>query len=281
MNVFDNQNYYPYGTQVGSMYPNQPAPQPKYTQPLTDEQIKELQKTSTPFTTKIDKLDLWRSWCTHRKGKDTALVQNADGTFTCSICGAVVDLEDYSKDEVQEICDKYLNLLNNIKTKYYDAPEDVITEIMQIIPYVQRTPKLYEIANDNFSRYAGYNPNVSPATVSPVYGIWNGFNMMHGGYPVYAQQAVPQYQQPMNYNGYPVYGQPDPYAQQPMSNMQMQQSQMVAGNPLYAQPAPMPQQPVAPQQTAPQNTMTAQPQQDVAATKPAGDIVTTSSTVAL
>lgn len=278
-NIFNNENYYPYGTQFGSAYP-QPAPQPQYTQPLTEEEQAELMKKSVPFTTRIDRIDLLKSYCTHRKGKDTALVQNPDGSFTCSICGSTMNLDEYTEDDVNEICDKYNNLLNNIKVKYYDMPVDIVKEFMQIMPFIERTPKLYKIANDNFGRYAGYNQSINPAMASPTYNVWNNFNTMHGGY------GVPMYGQPQPNYQYPGYQDPNMQYMygQPMSTMGMQQSQMVAGNPLYAQPAPQPMmnQPQAPapaqvpnQQAVQQPNMNAQPapQKD--------NTVTTTATVSL
>lgn len=279
-NIFNNENYYPYGTSFGSAYPTQPAPQPMYTQPLTKEEQNELQKKSVPFTTQIDRLDLLRSYCTHRSGKDTALMQNQDGSFTCSICGATMTLDDYTEHEVTEISEKFNNVINNIKVKFYDIPVDIVKEICQIMPYVERMPKLFKLANDNFGRYAGYNPNINPAYASPNYPIWSSFNTLVGGYgvPMYGGPA----QMPPQMMNQPTYGYPDPNMQygyaQPMSTMGMQQNQMVAGgNPLYAQPAPAPQQ-MAPQQVsapAPQQNPNAQP-------VPNNDnTVTTTATVSL
>ena len=284
-NIFNNDHYYPYGTSVGSAYPTQAAPQPKFTQPLTEEEQKELMRTSVPFTTQIERRDLLKSFCTHRRGKDTTLVPNSDGSFTCSICGTTMTLEDYTEDDGEEISAKAINYLNNIKVKFYDIPDDIVKEIMQIIPYIERLPKLYKLANENFGRYTGYNQNINPALASPYYGVWNNFDMMHGGYgygyPAYGQPMMNQPQTPVQppvYGGYPAY--PDPTMQygQPMSTMGLQQNQMVmGGNPLYAQPTqPMMNQPQTPvQQTVPNNAQPTQPVPQQA------DTVTTTATVAL
>ena len=284
MNIFENQYYQPYGTAYGTQYPNQPAPQPKYTKPLTEEQQKLLQKTAVQFTTQIDQKDLWKSWCTHRKGSDTTLTPNADGSFTCTICGTNMTLEEYTKEDVQEICDKYNNLMNNIKVKYYDVPIDVVKDMCQIMPYVERTPKFYEIANDNFGRYVGYNPNINPAMASPNYGVWNGFNMIYGNQ--YGYQAPPQapVQQPMQQGvQYVDYG-TSPYGYgAPMSTMQQQQAQMVNGANAFYTSAPMntPQAPV--QQPMPQQAQPAPVNPTPADTQPkdAGNNVQTKTTVAL
>lgn len=289
-NMFNNENYVPFGATYGTVYPNQTMPQPKNTQPLTKEDQKELQRKATPFTTQIDSLDLKRSWCTHRDEKGSTLSPNPDGTFTCAICGTTMSLDDYDEQDVIEISQKYLNLLNNIKAKYLDIPVDIVKEYFQIMPYVERTHKLYKLANENYGRYVGYNQPINPALASPNYHAWSSFDMLHGGgyaypYGAYAgQPAQPQQAMPpqMGY-GYPQ--QFGGYAQ-PMSTMGMQQNNMVmGGNPLYAQPQPtMPVQMNQPQQApATQPTQQATPAQSQQSPVPVNDnnTVTTTASVAL
>ena len=249
-NVFRNPNFVPYGTSpVGSVYGQQP-PVPKNTQPLTKEEIAKLQKEVERFSTALTEQDVLKARCTHRVNGDTALVQNGDGSYTCSICGENVVLEDYTPDQVQEIVAKFVNLLDVIKVQFMDLPVDVACEFFQIIPYCKRVPQLYEIAHDNYSRYAGYsNIGVNPVNPSHSYNVWNSFNAITGGGMMNPYQSQPQMQYQMGGQMY----QPDPNMQ--MSPTQAQQYQMVMGNPMYAYSAPQ----VAPVQgMAPQN-----PQQSV------------------
>ncbi|MDD3122089.1 MAG: hypothetical protein PHC62_01075 [Candidatus Izemoplasmatales bacterium] len=241
-NNFYNQNYVPYGN-VGSMYQQQQIPVPKNTQPLTKEEIAILQRRAVEkFSTALTEEDIMIAKCTHRTHADTALVANADGSYTCSICGERIVLEDYSPEEVMEIVDKFVNLLNVTKVQFMDIPVDVVAEFFQIIPYCKRTPQLYEIAHDNYARYANYNVGMNSVNATPSNNVWNSFYGMYGGGYGQPQQMM---QQPM---GQPMYGQPAP-VQQPQYGMgysptQMQQNQMVMGqNPMYAAPAPQPAQP--------------------------------------
>lgn len=290
-NMFNNENYMPYGATYGTVYPNQVMPQPKNTQPLTKEDQKELQRTATPFTTQIDPLDLKRSWCTHRDEKGSTLNPNPDGTFTCAICGTVISLDEYDEQDVIEISQKYLNLLNNIKAKYLDIPVDIVKEFFQIMPYVERTHKLYKLANDNYGRYVGYNQNINPALASPNYHAWNSFDMIHGGgysypYGTYPNQVAPQQVMPQPQMGYG-YPQQFGYQASPMSTMGMQQNNMVmGGNPLYAQPqAPVqmnqPQQVSTPQPAQVQQNTPVQPQQNHVPANDNNSTVTTTASVAL
>ena len=251
-NVFTNPNFVPYGASpVGSVYGQQP-PVPKNTQPLTKEEIAKLQKEVERFSTALTEQDVLKARCTHRVNGDTALVQNGDGSYTCSICGENIVLEDYTPDQVQEIVAKFVNLLDVIKVQFMDLPVDVACEFFQIIPYCKRVPQLYEIAHDNYSRYAGYSSiGVNPVNPSHSYNVWNSFNAITGGGMMnpYQSQPQPQMQYQMGGQMY----QPDPNMQ--MSPTQAQQYQMVMGNPMYAYAAPQ----VAPVQgMAPQN-----PQQNV------------------
>ena len=241
-NVFTNPNFVPYGTSpVGSVYGQQP-PVPKNTQPLTKEEIAKLQKEVERFSTALTEQDVLKARCTHRVNGDTALVQNGDGSYTCSICGENIVLEDYTPDQVQEIVAKFVNLLDVIKVQFMDLPVDVACEFFQIIPYCKRVPQLYEIAHDNYSRYAGYSSiGVNPVNPSHSYNVWNSFNAITGGGMMNPYQPQPQMQYQMGGQMY----QPDPNMQ--MSPTQAQQYQMVMGNPMYAAPQAAPVQGMAPQ----------------------------------
>ena len=267
-NVFTNPNFTPYGTApMGSAYAPQHPPIPKNTQPLTKEEIAKLQKDVERFSTKLTEEDILKSRCTHRTNNDSTLVQNSDGSFTCAICGENIMLEEYTPQQVEEIVSKFVNLLDVIKVQFMDLPVDVACEFFQIIPYCKRVPQLYEIAHENFSRYAGYNPiGANPVNQNPSYNVWNSFNQMTGGMGAYPYYQGYQYygQQPMAGGYYPNNVQPQQQTgMQYASPTQMQQNQMLMGTPMYtaepqqqsvinAQQAPVqPQQPVNNTQQAP------------------------------
>ena len=261
-NMFANGNYTPYGA-IGSIYPGQPAPQPKNTQPLTDEEKAELMKQVEKFTTQITRTEMLRSWCTHRDKGDTALVQAPDGNgYICSICGERVILKDYTPEEVQAVVDEFINVINMTKVKYMDLPVDIAKAVYQILPYVNKTPQLYQLANECYAKYAnGYNGNLNPVNGSPSYGVWNSFYAMQGGVPNGMNYGNP-YQQTMQ-PGYPMMVPPQmaPMQNQMMGGMgstiDMQRNAMVMnGNPLYAQYTQQ-----NPQMNQPQVDNTAQPAQ--------------------
>lgn len=168
---------------MGTMY-NQAKPvQPQNTQPLTQAEQNELKKKSPTFTTELTREELLRSYCTHRNHDGSALMVNADGSGTCTICGETVMFpqDGYTKEEVEEIVLKFKNLLNVIKCEYFDVPDQIVKDFFQIMPYVERVPQLYKLAMQNFNSYNNKNVGgVNPVYGADSYNFWNSFDMIHG-----------------------------------------------------------------------------------------------------
>ena len=254
MNFSNNQNYAGYG-----MYPNNMGgtqygqfPQAKMTQPLTPEQMRELRSTGSGFSLKVDPIEILRSHCTHKDNGNTALVKNADGSSTCTVCGATFNLLDKEVEEVAEITRAVLDVLQSIKTYYLDIPENYVKDYFNMIPYLEKLPKFFEVALHNFSKYENgaflnnnnnmYGFQMLSALTSPGFGQMG--NGMMGGQmqqPMMQPQMAPMggYTQPQ-YNpqaqmapGYNPFG----GVQQPQ--MGYGQPQMQQQN---AQPTQQPQQ---------------------------------------
>lgn len=254
MNFNNNQNYTGYG-----MYPNNMGgtqygqfPQAKMTQPLTPEQMRELRSTGSGFSLKVDPVEVLRSHCTHKDNGNIALVKNADGSSTCTVCGATFNLLDKDIEEVAEITRAVLDVLQSIKTYYLDIPENYVKDYFNMIPYLEKLPKFYEVALHNFAKYENgaflnnnnnmYGFQMLNALTSPGFGQMG--NGMMGG------QMQPQMQPQMAPMG--GYSQPqyNPQASiapgyNPFGGAQPQQQQMGYGQPMQqpqSQPAPQPQQ---------------------------------------
>ena len=221
----NNSNFAGYAaTPMGSFYGGN-TPVPKMTQPLTKEEQAELQQKIEKFNTRLTPTDILRAKCTHRSNGESKLCENGDGTYTCTICGAVIDLKPYTQEQVNEIVREAINLLNLIKVKYYDIPVDVVAEYFQFIPYLERAPQLYALAQDNFSRYMNYNDRLNNIYSGNDYAVWSSFNSICDPYRAQAQPMM--------------YGQGQMMPNPNMTPMMMQQNQMVyngQGNPFYANP---------------------------------------------
>lgn len=221
----------------GGMQP-QNNRQPKFTNPLTNEDIQNLRQQAPAFTLKTTKDEMDRAICTHRYNGQKTLRNNPDGSVTCSICGATYKPFDGTEEEVEKISELYVSILQTIKTLYLDIPDDVCKAFFQMIPFINKTAKLFKIASNNFE---SYNPNgaVAMNQNGNPFAIFN--NIMGGGYnQAYSYPQQQMNPQMMGYNGFNPQMQPagvNPF----QSPQQFQADQMVNNN-------------VPPVQNQPQNT---------------------------
>ena len=196
-----NQNFgfYP---QAGMQYNQMPTA--KMTQVLTPEQIKQLRTTSSQFSLQVDPIEITRSLCTHKDNGKIAVLDNGDGTVTCSVCGARFKLVDWETTQVQEATNMFLDILQSIKTYYLDIPESYVTEYFKMIPLLEKVPKFFELALHNFRKYEQGNPyqqgrnmygfNMLNAITGPSMGMGMGVNptMMNTGMGMGAPMYQPQ-----------------------------------------------------------------------------------------
>ena len=206
--MYNNNNYgRDFGSGLG--YGRQQMPQAKMTQPLTVEQIQDLRKKTGGFTLDIPEIEFVRAKCTHKENGGFTLVDNRDGTVTCTICQETFNLLDVTPEQAMEITANFVDLFQSIKTYFLDIPDVYISAIADVLPIVKQMPELYKLAQNNFSRNENGFNNLSNR------GNMNGFNLLNnllspGGY-------APQggYQQPQYNGGYAPQG---GYQQQPQSN---------------------------------------------------------------
>ena len=140
-------NLYNYG---GAMQP------PRRSNVLTDEQIATLRQKGAGFTLALTKEEVLRGQCTHiNEQGQPAYINNPDGTCTCTICGHTWKSADLSKDDVERAVQTVLDIMQTIKILYVNMPEQAGREYWQTIPLLEKLPKLYEVASDNFRSYEG------------------------------------------------------------------------------------------------------------------------------
>lgn len=264
--------YGQYGMYPGAQYGIgfQQRPTPKYTQPLTPEQINRLRTQGNPFKIEVSEDDLLRSACTHREnGTSTLVYQGTDEkgneVVQCAICGEKFSMVEYDEKELQDAVDTIINLLQTSKTMYLDAPANLISQFYQIIPLLKKFPQLYQIAMNNFNKYEmtlGMNPGMNVAG-------GNGFQIMNGmlanpymamgqtyGQPFGQPMGQPQVmQQPMQQPMMQPQMNPWGYQQQPMQGSMMGNPFMYGAPAAQMAPAPQPAvPPVAPQQAPAEGT---------------------------
>ena len=262
----------------------------KFTQPLTKDEAAELTKSDAMFSLKVTSQEINRGLCTHKyPGTNKfSIAETKDGTgdVVCTICGARLNPDDLTHEKVEQIVKDFKNVMECCKLMYVNIPETVVRQLFTILPFVDKIPKLYDIAVENYSRFAP-----SASSTQDVYmqnnGLFNSFREITNGgtmgYPMYNMGGMPQ--QPvspmMNNQGGMTYGAPDmnanpfyangvapaPIVNAPVPPMGMPQTysaptQPQQNYPVYgaqnqqmAQPAPAPAQPATPDQqtTVPAN----------------------------
>lgn len=228
-----NENYFNPGFMGGMNYNPQPI-RPKMTNPLTAEE-REALKTDNSFNLSVTQEDAARAVCTHKdpaKG-EFAIVRNADGTCTCSICHATFNPDIVDDESVAKATDTMVNVLETCKLLGLDVNPEIVRGFYQMIPFLKKTPQLYKLSYNAFSRYNNPQPLQQVNGGASYFGALNMLTnpTVPMGQPQYG------YQQPMM--GQPMMGQP---MATPFMNMQ---AQTVPGdNPFYAQ-QPMMGQPMA------------------------------------
>lgn len=220
--MFTSQGTPYYGPQGQWNYNAQPQAVPKFKNTLSDDEINELTKNSG-FSLGITREEMLRAVCNHRTkdGLRDALIINNDGTVQCQICGYKFKPTDpnTTTESIMNAVYEVIDQLQSVKMMNPDMPIDAAREYFQIIPLLEKLPKLYSIAANNMAKhnpdawnYNGYNMNAvnmynailgamgggmnyDPNFVQPMQGMngyYYGGQAMPMGYPDMTQQAQMQ-----------------------------------------------------------------------------------------
>lgn len=126
---------------------------PEPTNPLSNEEMALLKQKAPQFSLAVSQVDQLQAICTHRNQNGDTLVQNADGSVTCTICGKTFTPVNADQQTVEQIFKSVVDVLETMKIMYMDIPNDVTKGYFQMIPYLEKGPQLYKIASDHYSRY--------------------------------------------------------------------------------------------------------------------------------
>ena len=261
-------NYQQNPNMVGYTAANRP--QPRFTQPVTNEMSKMVLSTDDELSVKISPTEKIKNMCTHKDPGtgQVALVDDGKDSkgrdiVTCRVCGESFHMVMNPDAEVFDAVEKVRDILQSAKTLYLDIPEEFAKEYFQILTLLDRTPQLFRKAAKNFNQYYDYSNNPNPVwgnmnSFAQVNGMIGGMNMggIQPGFYGYANPAFvqtapmgqqPIYQQPVNTTPTaPVAGQPVQYQYnaygQPIAAAPVASND----NPLMYTPAAPVAQPVAP-----------------------------------
>lgn len=232
MNQQFNNNFYNnqmMGGQPGWGYQNTKPLVPKYTQPLSQEEIKKLMHGGNAFNLNLTPEEISRGICTHKDHNSIVLQDVGNELSFCPICQETFRLEPLDID-IEELVQQMINVLQSLKTYYVDIPEEYVKQFFIMIPLLRKVPQFYKMAASNFKKYFGDNGNLqqqpnmyatnalaaltnpafmgagqfnygmTPQPQDPVYGM-----NPYGGAPVPPPMGQPQY-------GQPQYGQPQQFS---------------------------------------------------------------------
>lgn len=263
MNSIFNQQQY-----GGFQYGAQQVPTKKWTNPLTKEQEQFLKQTAPDFTLEVAQADMLRAKCTHRdpvNGK-FSVVPNEDGSWTCTKCGTTFNIVQRPIEEIESYVNGIIDILETSKMTYVDMPDEAVVSYYQMIPFLEKLPKLFEVASNSIDKLA------PGATIQQQYGYNNPFGMLSNavGNPgfaspyAYAQQ--PMMQQPMmnqpyqnGFVGTPGIDPANPFQQQMAQPMYAQQPTQQM--PPFMQPVQMAQPVAQPAVAQPQATQASSQEQ--------------------
>ena len=279
------ENYYgqqqtgiPYGaTPYGANMYGQPQ-QTVRKNTLTDAEIDMLQKNNNEFNMGLTETDVLKAKCNHRQkdGVTDSLVELPDGSCQCTICGYKFKPIDagVDREKLQAAVDDVVDIAQTIKLLFVDLPEPAGSEFMQIIPLMEKLPKIFDMAVKNYAKHdpSSYNimGNHNLGTAALFQALTGFMNQPYNSY--YQQAPVQQPQQPYGYDpnvgmtggmytapqyGYgavPTNGFGAPGIYQPQTTgYQYAPTGAPQQAPVQPQAAPQPQAPVAPAPTADTN----------------------------
>lgn len=201
------------GIPQGTGYQYNPGPMqaPKQMNFLSQEEIQKLVQKENQFSLQITETEKLRAICNHRRadGMGDALTEDNDGICRCQICGYAFKPVDTSmtEDDIKEAISIVLDILQTIKLLYINMPQEAAKEYYQIIPLIEKIPKLFEYAVKDYAKYESFNPysynNKNMNTMNlfnMLSGALNGMPFNNAQQPQQFAGAAPQgmgYQQPM------------------------------------------------------------------------------------
>ena len=198
-----NQNPY-----YGAFVQGQPQADIPWTQPLNKEEAATLKKKDPGFVLKSSEDELLKAKCTHRDPnlRKPTLVQTGERTYKCLQCGEEFNIVDASEEEIEKYVSTIIDILQTTKMMYVNMPPQAVTAYFNMIPFLEKLPKLYKIAQDVFKRATGANTlqTYGNATGDVFAQLANSVGAGFGGYPYYQQQpqmyAAPNSMPNMSYN---------------------------------------------------------------------------------
>lgn len=167
--IFDQNNNPVYGTYAnGMMYGGNPGKDLAWTNALLPEEEKQLHRGSSAISLDIPQEEMFRAKCTHRDPatRTFSVRPNADGTVTCTKCGARFNpVNNVDIEEIKRVIGGTIDILQTIKMAYIDMTPEVIQAYFITLPLLGIAPQMYEAAMhtlDSATPGMGITQNYAP-----------------------------------------------------------------------------------------------------------------------
>ena len=140
-------NYY-YGNGFTSAAPQKVV----MNQMLSKEEIAKLKSKNKSWSLQLTEDEVLTEMCSHKDPDtgDISIVDNHDGTVTCSICGETFSLvNDLSEEEVQNICDDFNDVWQTSKTNYGSMPIQAGRAFYKMGALAKKVPQFYKLGQES------------------------------------------------------------------------------------------------------------------------------------
>ena len=202
--MMTNNNYY-YGNGFSTATPQKVV----MNQMLSKEEIAKLKAKNKSWSLQWTEDEVLTEMCSH-KDPDTGnicLVDNHDGTVTCSICGETFSLvNDLTDEEVQNICDDFNDVWQTSKTNYGSMPIQAGRAFYKMGALAKKVPQFYKLGQESRKQWnhssmveANRGANAFAQLSMLMNPMASGYTQMgypgmapQGGYPGMAPGMAPQ-----------------------------------------------------------------------------------------
>ena len=156
---------------------NQQQPKIIMNQTLNKEEVNKLRSRGhRGFNLMITDEERLTQVCNHKDPytNNFSLVDNGDGTVTCSICGERFSLlTDLSKEEASCIAEDYNDMVQTAKTFYGNIPTEAGRSLYQTFAFIKKMPEFYMIAKEYANKLDQNNPIIGQNHQGNSFGMYS------------------------------------------------------------------------------------------------------------
>ena len=120
-------------------------------QMLSKEEIAKLKSQNKSWSLQLTEPEILKEMCSHKDPDtgDFTLMDNGDGTVTCTICGERFSLvNNLSDEQVEDICDDFNDVWQTSKTNYGSMPIQAGRAFYKMGALAKKVPQFYKMGQE-------------------------------------------------------------------------------------------------------------------------------------